>query len=87
MDIPIIYSGLRPGEKLYEEKLMDSEGLERTPNELIHVAHPLDFDRDTLIEQARELFLAAEKNDEKNIRDLIRKVVPTYTQIDNRKGA
>lgn len=87
VDIPIIYSGLRPGEKLYEEKLMDSEGLERTPNELIHVAHPLDFDRDTLIEQARELFLAAEKNDEKNIRDLIRKVVPTYTQIDNRKGA
>lgn len=87
VDIPIIYSGLRPGEKLYEEKLMDSEGLERTPNELIHVAHPLDFDRDTLIEQARELFLAAEKNDEKDIRGLIKQIVPTYTQIDNRKGA
>lgn len=78
VDIPIIYSGLRPGEKLYEEKLMDSEGLERTPNELIHVAHPLDFDRDTLIEQARELFLAAEKNDEKDIRELIMKMVSTY---------
>ena len=78
VDIPIIYSGLRHGEKLYEEKLMDSEGLERTPNELIHIAHPLDFDRDTLIEQAKELFAAAEKNDEKNIRELIKMMVPTY---------
>ncbi len=43
-DIKIEYSGLRPGEKLYEEKLMSEEGLERTENDLIHVAKPLDWD-------------------------------------------
>lgn len=78
VDIPIIYSGLRPGEKLYEEKLMDSEGLQRTPNDLIHIAHPLDFDRDTLVAQAKELFSAAEKNDEENIRELMKGMVHTY---------
>lgn len=44
MDIPIIYTGLRPGEKLYEELLMDEEGLRETANQLIHIGQPIDMD-------------------------------------------
>lgn len=44
VDIKIEYTGLRPGEKLYEEKLMAEEGLKRTPNKLIHIGNPIPFD-------------------------------------------
>lgn len=47
-DIEIKYTGLRPGEKLYEERLMDEEGLERTKNELINIGCPLDFNEDLI---------------------------------------
>lgn len=77
VDIPIVYTGLRPGEKLFEELLMQEEGLDKTPNELIYIGHFNDFDRETLLEDLEELSAASSENAE-NIRDLIEKAVKTY---------
>ena len=77
VDIKIEYSGLRPGEKLYEEKLMSEEGLEMTQNRLIHVAKPLNWD-------IREFFLALERlskvayNNGDEIREVVKSMVPTF---------
>ncbi len=54
MDIQIVYTGLRPGEKLYEEMLMSEEGLKETPNKLIHVGEPIEMD-DELFEKQLEM--------------------------------
>ena len=77
VDIKIEYTGLRPGEKLYEEKLMADEGLEKTANDLIYVGHPIDFDAEVFLERMHELREAAYANDE-NIRELIMDMAPTY---------
>ena len=55
VDIPIIYTGLRPGEKLYEELLMDEEGLQDTANRLIHVGRPIDMDDEAFCRQLAAL--------------------------------
>jgi len=77
IDIKIEYTGLRPGEKLYEEKLMAGEGLEKTANDLIYVGHPIDFDADRFLLRMHELREAAYANDE-NIRELVMDMAPTY---------
>ena len=77
VDIKIEYSGLRPGEKLYEEKLMAEEGLKNTPNRLIHIGCPIPFDMDKFITQLDELMVASYKNKD-NIRELVEAIVPTY---------
>ncbi len=77
VDIKIVYSGLRPGEKLYEEKLMAEEGLKRTDNELIHIGCPIPFDTDQFLAQLDDLMLAA-YNNKKDIRDRVAAVVSTY---------
>ena len=77
VDIKIEYSGLRPGEKLFEEKLMAEEGLKKTQNDLIHIGCPIPFDIDVFLGQLEELMDAAYKNKE-NIRDVLKKVVSTY---------
>lgn len=77
VDIKIEYSGLRPGEKLYEEKLMAEEGLKNTPNRLIHIGCPIPFDMDNFITQLGELMVASYKNKD-NIRELVEAIVPTY---------
>lgn len=77
VDIKIVYTGLRPGEKLYEEKLMAEEGMERTPNELIHIGCPIPFDEDRFLCQMKELMDAAYENDDA-IRDAVAAMVPTY---------
>ena len=82
VDIKIEYSGLRPGEKLYEEKLMDSEGLERTANDLIHVCKPVDFDPKKLIKDVSNLMDVCYNEDEK-IREYVEKIVPTYHPVNN----
>ena len=76
-DIKIVYTGLRPGEKLYEEKLMDAEGNKKTENDLIYVGMPLDIDEDKFLQQLKQLYLRSYDNDEK-IYELVEEVVETY---------
>lgn len=77
VDIKIEYTGLRPGEKLYEEKLMAEEGLEKTDNELIHIGKPIPFDVEWMLDQLEPLMDAAYKNKD-YIRDLVADLVSTY---------
>jgi FlaA1/EpsC-like NDP-sugar epimerase len=77
IDIKIEYTGLRPGEKLYEEKLMSEEGMRTTPNNLIHIGSPIPFNTDTFIKQLQMLMNAA-YNQSDNICELVEQVVPTY---------
>ena len=76
-DIKIEYTGLRPGEKLYEEKLMDEEGLRTTPNKLIHIANPIPMDTQKFFCQLKELMKVcyAENID---IHEMIGQIVETY---------
>jgi FlaA1/EpsC-like NDP-sugar epimerase len=78
VDIAVIYTGLRPGEKLYEELLMDEEGLDRTANDLIYVGHKLDFDQNCLLAELEELS-RLEEGQEYQLRRQLRALVPTYT--------
>lgn len=77
VDIPIVFTGLRPGEKLYEEMLMDEEGLQSTENHLIHIGKPLEIDEELFLSQLEELkeYVVLEPDD---IREYIQKIVPTY---------
>ncbi len=79
VDIKIKYTGLRPGEKLYEEKLMAEEGLRKTENEKIHIGCPIPFDTDEFLSQLAELMDAAYAN-RKDIRQLVASMVSTYHQ-------
>ena len=76
-DIRVVYSGLRPGEKLFEEKLMAEEGLERTENELIHIGKPIPFDTKEFFGQLEELAMASYENSE-DIVELVEGVVTTF---------
>ncbi len=77
MDIKLEYTGLRPGEKLYEEKLMAEEGLKRTKNDLIHIGCPIPFNIEEFLQQLDGLLEAAYKNKE-DIKERVQEVVTTY---------
>lgn len=77
VDIPIKYTGLRPGEKLYEELLMGEEGLKETPNKLIHVGEPIEMDDEKFEEQLQMLNDVATSETD-HIREIVAEVVPTY---------
>ncbi len=81
-DIMIEFTGLRPGEKLYEELLMDEEGLQDTPNKLIHIGKPIDFDEKLFREQLDQLYEEANRDDT-DIKAAVQKIVPTYTRKEN----
>ena len=83
IDIKISYTGLRPGEKLYEEKLMDEEGMRTTPNKLIHIGNPIPFDTDVFLNQLQELMIASYNGQEDDIRTLVAEMVGTYHPTDN----
>ena len=77
VDIQVVYTGLRPGEKLYEELLMAEEGLQETANKLIHIGKPIEMDDGEFALQLRELEAACE-GESRHIRELVAKMVPTY---------
>lgn len=77
VDIPIVYTGLRPGEKLFEELMMQDEGLERTPNDLIFIGHFNDFDHDRLMHDLQDLDALC-NGGEGDIRALVSRIVRTY---------
>ncbi|MBR5445556.1 MAG: polysaccharide biosynthesis protein, partial [Clostridia bacterium] len=81
VDISISYTGLRPGEKLYEEKLMSEEGMRTTPNHLIHIGSPIPFDSDRFLCQMQALMTAAYDGNEEEIRALVMEVVDTYQPV------
>ena len=77
VDIKIEYTGLRPGEKLFEEKLMAEEGLKKTKNNLIYIGCPIPFDIEAFLKELKGLMDAAYKNTD-DIKETVQKVVTTY---------
>ena len=77
VDIKIEYTGLRPGEKLYEEKLMAEEGLKTTANKLIFIGCPIPFDSDEFLKELQKLMIVAYGNDE-DIKKKVSEIVTTY---------
>ena len=76
-DIKIEFTGLRPGEKMYEELLMREEGLKETANRMIYIGRPIEYD-DALFEQQLERLQEASRNESQDIRALVREIVPGY---------
>ena len=77
VDIKIEYTGLRPGEKLYEELLMDEEGLQETENKLIHIGQPIDMDDEWFRTKLRQLDEASYREAD-NMKEIVAEIVPTY---------
>ena len=77
VDIPIHYTGLRPGEKLYEELLMEEEGLKETANKLIHIGRPIEMD-DKKFKQQLSLLEEAYRTESDHTKALVAEIVPTY---------
>lgn len=77
-DIKIVFTGLRPGEKLYEEMLMKEEGIQDTDNKLIHIGKPIQMDEEKFLQQLEEIkeYVVTEPDD---IREWVQKIVPTYS--------
>ena len=78
VDMKIEYTGLRPGEKLYEEMLMDEEGLTETENKLIHIGKPISFDEEKFFDKLEELYKNA-YDETSDIKEIVSELVPTYT--------
>ena len=76
-DIKIEFTGLRPGEKLYEELLMEEEGMKDTANRMIHIGKPIELDEHEFFMQLKELKDECQI-ESSNIRPLLKKIVPTY---------
>ena len=80
VDIPIVFTGLRPGEKLYEELLMKEEGLQKTENKKIFIGEPTQLDEKDILEKLAKLkkLIENEETPIEEIKDTIQEVVPTY---------
>ncbi len=77
VDIKIEYTGLRPGEKLYEELLMKEEGMQETANRMIHIGKPISMDDELFKEQLSRLAEACEEESD-HMKDIVAQIVPTY---------
>ena len=82
VDIEIKYTGLRPGEKLYEEKLMAEEGMQKTANELIHIAKPIEMNTEKFFRDIQNLYELCYANSE-DIREAVLDMVDTYHLVNN----
>lgn len=78
VDMEIKYTGLRPGEKLFEELLMDEEGLQDTANRLIHIGKPIEFDKDGFEDKLEAIKEMAYSESQDAVREYIKEMVPTY---------
>ncbi len=78
VDIKIEYTGLRAGEKLYEEKLMSEEGMRTTPNNLIHIGSPIPFEADDFLVQLQTLMTLAYDGEDEKLQETVAEVVGTY---------
>ena len=83
VDIKIEYIGLRPGEKLYEEKLLAEEGITKTDNKLIYIGKPIAFDKEDFLAKLVPLSRAAYANDEEETLKLMHELVPAFSQADS----
>lgn len=81
VDIPVVYTGLRPGEKLYEELLLSGEGMQKTKNDLIYIGHEIAFDP-AAFEENLMLLRAIPEPDERALRAKLRELVPTFHAPD-----
>ena len=77
-DIKIEYTGLRPGEKLYEELLLNEEGITKTDNKKIYIGKPIEFSNDIFFKHLKHLYYAANRNCKDEVEKIIAEVVPTY---------
>ena len=77
VDIMVNYTGLRPGEKLFEELLMEEEGLQETENKMIHIGKPIEMDDALFLTQLDQLEKACEAESQ-NMKDIVARIVPTY---------
>ena len=77
VDIKIEFTGLRPGEKLYEEMLMKEEGMQTTPNKLIHIGKPIDFHSEIFLDELKNLYKIA-YDEHSDIKSAVKHLVPTY---------
>lgn len=77
VDIKIEFTGLRPGEKLYEEMLMKEEGMQTTPNKLIHIGKPIDFHSEIFLDELKKLYKIA-YDEHSDIKSAVKHLVPTY---------
>ena len=80
IDIPLAYTGLRPGEKLFEEKLMAEEGMLKTANKLIHIGKPIPFDNCVFLSQLEELAKASYENSDRIV-EMVEEIVTTFHPV------
>ena len=83
VDIQMAYTGLRPGEKLFEEKLMAEEGMLKTDNELIHIGKPIPFDKEVFLTQLEELAEASYENSNRII-EMVEEIVTTFRPVGDK---
>jgi FlaA1/EpsC-like NDP-sugar epimerase len=82
VDIPIVYTGLRPGEKMYEECLREEEGLQKTQNNRIFIGKPIEFDKDEFFRSLEELKKVAYEDDPQ-MKEVVSRLVPSYHITNN----
>ena len=77
-DVPIVFTGLRPGEKMKEELLMDEEGLKTTSNKKIYIGHQIEIEPESFIQKIEKLKEYAKENNSEKTLEMLHEIVPTF---------